>query len=127
MNQAQVIQKAILSEKAYKLMEKGAYTFLVDRRATKEKITKSVAGQFSVKVRKVNILKSASKRKRIGRTRKSTLVGGGKKAIVWLQSGQTIAMLSPKSKEKSKSKKKEKEIEKALPAGRQVSAEGKEA
>jgi len=119
MNQAQIIQKAILSEKAYKLMEKGAYTFLVDKKATKKEIAKSVAGQFSVKVRKVNILKSAQKRKRIGKTRKSTLVGGGKKAIVWLASGQTIAMLSPKSKEKSKSKKKEKEIEK-------VSAEGKE-
>ena len=122
MNQAQIIQKAILSEKAYKLMEKGAYIFLVDKKATKEKIAKSVAGQFSVIVRKVNILRSASKRKRIGRTRKSTLVGGGKKAIVWLQPGQTIAMLSPKSeakKQKSKSASKEKDIQK-------VSAEGKE-
>ncbi|OGD83623.1 50S ribosomal protein L23 [Candidatus Curtissbacteria bacterium RBG_13_40_7] len=119
MREPSIIQKAILSEKAYKLMEKGAYIFLVTQEATKEKIAKSVAGQFSVKVKKVNIVKTASKRKRIGRTRKSTLVGGGKKAIVWLEPGQTIAMLSPKSKEKSKSKKKEKEAEK-------VQAEGKE-
>jgi len=109
MNSAQVIQKAILSEKAYSLMDKGIYTFLIDKRAGKAEVAKAVKKQFSVDVKKVNISSFAPKQKRIQNTRKTVTVGGGKKAIVWLASGQTIELLTPKSEKKKKNKKESKE------------------
>ena len=127
----EVIKKTILSEKAYKLMEKGLYTFLVDSRATKAQIAKAVNNQFAVEVKKVNVLNQSSKMKKIAKTRKTTEVGGGKKAIVYLKPGQKIAVLSPKSatgpersrrtakEPKNKRSMKDKDVEK-------VSVEGKE-
>lgn len=116
MKPSDVIKKAILSEKAVKLMEKGIYTFLVTRQATKDEIAKAITDQFAVSVAKVNVASFAPKTKRIASSRKQTKIGGGTKAIVWLAPGQTIASLSPKAKKASK---KEKEVEK-------VSVEGKE-
>ena len=120
-----IILKAILSEKAYKSMEKGIYTFLVDARSTKKEIARQVASHFAVDVVKVNVGRVAAKSKRIAKSRKQVTTGGGKKAMVYLKAGQTIAMLSPKSEAKSKKTKekgqsKEKDIQK-------ISAEGKEA
>ena len=122
MKQIDVIKKTILSEKAYNLMEKGLYTFLVDARATKKQIAKAVKDQFAVEVKKVNVLSKTSKQKRIQKTRKVTEVGGGKKAIVYLASGQKISALSPKvetKKTKSTKSTKDKDVQ-------VVSAEGKE-
>lgn len=101
----QVVKKPILSEKAYQLMKNGIYTFVVQEHARKENIAKEVAAQFGVKVIRVNIVKIAPKAKRIAKTRKFAKVGGGKKAIVFLEKGQTIAALAPKQESKSKSKK----------------------
>lgn len=117
-----IIQKAILSEKAYKQMEKGIYTFLVEKHATKKDVSAAVKNQFAVEPVKVNISRILPKSKRVTGTRKHTLVGGGKKAIVVLKSGQSISILSPKpqSAKKPKGSAKEKDIQK-------VSAEGKEA
>ena len=117
-----IIQKSILSEKAYKQMESGIYTFLVGQMATKKEVAQAVKRQFSVDVAKVNIISKVKKAKRIGRTRKFTEVGGGKKAIVYLASGQNISALSPKSKKETKTSKKssgEKDVQK-------IKAEGKE-
>lgn len=99
-------------------MEKGAYTFLVDRTARKEEIAKAVSKQFSIEVIKVNVTKIQSKAKRIAKTRKTAKVGGGKKATVWVKHGQSIASLLPKIDKKVTKKSGEKEIE--------ASAEGKE-
>ena len=104
-----IIQKAILSEKAYKQMEKGIYTFLVEKHATKRSVSAAVKNQFGVDAVRVNISHARPKTKRITGTRKHTQVGGGKKAIVVLKSGQSISILSPKteSKKGTKSKKAE--------------------
>jgi len=108
MNQSYVLKKAILSEKAYALMKRGTYTFLVDARAHKEEIAKVVGLQFGVSVAKVRISKFAPKIKRIIKSKKTTVTGGGKKALVTLSSGQSIALLAPKAdKEKKKVKKEE--------------------
>src|SRR4030067_1776642 len=108
MNQSYVLKKAILAEKAYVLMKRGIYTFLVDERAHKEEIAKAVGLQFGVSVAKVRISKFAPKTKRIIKSRKTILTGGGKKALVTLTSGQSIALLAPKAdKEKKKVKKEE--------------------
>ncbi|MBI2327252.1 50S ribosomal protein L23 [Candidatus Curtissbacteria bacterium] len=107
MKPTDLIKTSILSEKAYKQMENGIYTFLVDKRSTKNQIVKAVENQFAVNVIRVNVSKKSFKMKRIGRTRKQAKVGGGKKAIVYLKAGQNIAILSP-SKKETKSIKKEK-------------------
>ena len=61
---------------------------------------------IQVSVAKVNVLGKSFKKKRILRSRKEVKTGGGKKAIVWLGTGQSIAMLLPKTKEsKAKIKK----------------------
>lgn len=104
MNQAQLIKRAILSEKTYKLAESGMYTFLVTRGATKGEIAKSVEKIFDVKVTRVNVLKKAAKAKRIYGTRKYSRTVSRKKAVVILQKGQTIGLFSAKA-EKDKKKK----------------------
>src|SRR3989344_7277115 len=109
MKQASLIEKALQSEKAYKQMASGVYTFVVAQSAKKKQIAQLVEKQFSVKVKRVNIAKFAPKRKRVGKTRKTTAVGGGKKAIVYLKEGQEIAMFMPKKTEKNK-KKQQKDI-----------------
>ncbi|HSX19085.1 MAG TPA: 50S ribosomal protein L23 [Candidatus Saccharimonadales bacterium] len=107
-----IVKKPILSEKAYLLMAKGMYTFLVDKAARKEDIKKIVARQFSVSVEKVTVTKIQKKTKRIAKSRKTTTVGGGKKATVWLKKGQSIASLLPKVEKKKVTKKSgEKEVE----------------
>ncbi|MDO8487280.1 MAG: 50S ribosomal protein L23 [Candidatus Curtissbacteria bacterium] len=121
MKHGDILQKAILSEKAYRLMEKGIYTFFVSKSASKKDVKNSIEKMFSVSVKKVNVAGISSKQKKIAKTRKTVTVGGGKKAIVYLKAGQTISVLSPKTESKTKKTKKtgEKDIEK-------VSVEGKE-
>lgn len=102
MKRSFVIKQAVLSEKTYRQMEDGKYTFLVDRYADKKAIAKAIENQFSVKVTKVNVLTKASKTKKIARTRKTVKIASGKKAVVYLQKGQSIAMLSPKTAAKDK-------------------------
>lgn len=101
-----LIKKAILSEKSYAQMDHGVYTFLVDKTAKKNQIKKAVENQFSVNVERVNVLNKSAKTKRIARTRKTTTVGAGKKAVVYLKKGQSIGLLVAKA-EKPKSKKQE--------------------
>ena len=97
--------KNIVYENLYKLMEKGVYVFLVESRAKKPEIKKSVESQFKVDVVKVNTQAFPKKSKRIANTRKYTFTGGGKRATVYLKSGQTIALLSQKAEKSTKSKK----------------------
>ncbi|OGD85478.1 50S ribosomal protein L23 [Candidatus Curtissbacteria bacterium RBG_13_35_7] len=110
MNNSHLIKKAILSEKTYKQMESGLYTFLVDSKATKEEIAKVISKQFSCDVEGVRVMSKAAKTKRIIKTRKTVKTGAGKKAIVRLKKGQHIALLAAKT-DKSKSKKTKSEKE----------------
>lgn len=106
-----VIKKAVLSEKAYAQMEKGVYTFMVDKNASKNEIKRAVEAQFKTKVKKVNVLGKAAKSKKVTGTRKDVLTGSGKKAVVYLKAGENIAMLSPKKESKStKASKENKEV-----------------
>ena len=118
MKTSDIIQKSILSEKAYKQMEAGIYTFMVNQQATKQLIARAIKKQFSVDVERVNVASKIAKAKRVGKTRKFTTVGGGKKAIVYLAAGQNIAMLSPKTKKEIKSGR-EKDVQKTSPEGKE--------
>ena len=107
MNSPYILKKAVLSEKAYAQMKRGIYTFLIDERAKKADVAKSVEAQFGVKVKEVRVLRFAPKTKRILKSRKTALSGGGKKALVTLSSGQSIALLAPKAEKGKKKVKKE--------------------
>ena len=104
LNLSLLIKRAILSEKTYKQMGDGLYTFLVDRRSTKIQIAQAVEKQFQVNVVRVNVLKKPHKTIRIAKTRKTTQITGGKKATVLLKKGERIEILSPKTAKESKSK-----------------------
>ncbi|MBI3342313.1 50S ribosomal protein L23 [Candidatus Curtissbacteria bacterium] len=122
MNLQDVIVKPILTEKAHQQMVKGVYMFQVADKSTKNDVKRAVNLSFSVDVVNVNIISMKAKQKKVAKTRKFTMVGGGKKAIVSIKPGQTIAALSPKTEAKEKkvkNKSSEKEIEK-------VKIEGKE-
>jgi len=105
MNQSYIIKGAVLSEKTYKQMESGIYTFLVSANVTKNQIAKTIENQFSVKVEKVNLATRPAKTKRIAGTRKMTCTQSSRKAIVYLEKGQGIEMLAPKTEKTKKSKK----------------------
>ena len=84
-NPRDIILKFIVSEKSYRLMNTGAYTFEVDPRANKTEIKVAVEKIFGVKVASVNTLNRQGKARRtrtgVGR-RKNT-----KRAIVSLREG----------------------------------------
>lgn len=105
MNQSYIVKQAILTEKTYKLMQNGVYTFLVAPKATKGEIQKAVESQFLVKVDKVNINMRPAKTRRIAKSRKTIKTSVGKKALVFLANGQKIEMLSPATKKESNSQK----------------------
>jgi len=108
MKHAVVLKQGLLSEKIYNQMKSGIYTFMVSKEATKEDIKKAVETQFATKVKKVNVIAKPSKQIRVTGTRKMVQTGSGKKAVVFLEKGQSIAMLAPKSEaKKSKELKKE--------------------
>ena len=92
-----IIKRAIISEKAYKGMEHGIYTFKIEKTASKNDVVSAVKKYFSVDAIKVNITQISAKKKRVNKTRKFVSVGSGKKATVWLKSGQKINALSAKT------------------------------
>ena len=93
MNTAFIIKRAILSEKAYAQMAKGIYAFKVDRQATKKEIASAIKKQFSVEVRKINIISQSPTKRKITGTRREVEVLGGKKAIVYLKAGDKIEIV----------------------------------
>ncbi len=115
--------KPVMTEKAHMLMAKGVYTFIIGKSMNKGGVKVAVKNLFSVDAISINIAPLRTKSKRIGKTRKFAAVGGhGKKAIVKLKAGQTIAALSPKTETKGKKSQKgssEKDVQK-------VKIEGKE-
>lgn len=75
-----------------KLVENNFYTFLVDKKATKEMISKIVAKKFGVEVTSVATVNIKPKIKMQRRVRKHYQVSGFKKAIVGIKKGQKIAI-----------------------------------
>jgi len=86
MNINEVIKYPILTEKTYKQMSEGVYTFAVDRRTNKVEVKKTVEFIFGVKVGKVNIFNVPKKATKLGRSHGFT--NAYKKAIVYLTEGQ---------------------------------------
>ena len=83
-----VLLKPVISEKSYRLVDDGKYTFLVAPEANKTQIRQAVEQIFHVRVTGVNTINRAGKRKRTRTgfgTRKAT-----KRAIVTVAEGDRI-------------------------------------
>lgn len=91
MNMLQILQKPVITEKTYKLMEMNQYVFFVHPKADKEQIKSAFQTVFGVQVQSVNLIKIKRKKKRLGK-----FLGhkpGGKKAIITLKPGQDFNLL----------------------------------
>ncbi len=62
-----IIKRPVITEESMYAMEDKKYTFEVDTRATKVQVRKAVEELFGVEVKKVNIMNTARKPKRMGR------------------------------------------------------------
>jgi len=87
-----VIRKPMLTEKCHDMKEKhNQVAFQIDRRANKVQVKEAVEKIFKVKVKRVNVMNVAGKKKRLGRN-----VGkrsDWKKAVVTLMPGETIEII----------------------------------
>lgn len=87
-----ILKKAVVSEKAAKLHEKGIYTFIVDKNANKLEIKKEIERLYGVTVESVNTARYEGKPK-VRYTRTAILSGRTKpykKAVVRLAEGDFI-------------------------------------
>ena len=82
----QIIKKPLLTEKTYKLMDKGIYTFIVNKNVNKIEVRNAIEFIFDVEVDRVNIIKVPKKAKKVGKF--SGFVPGYKKAMVKLLKGE---------------------------------------
>jgi len=85
-----VIKYPLLTEKTIELIEQNQYSFAVDAHATKTSIKTAVEFLFDVKVRSVNTLMQAKKKRRVGKFigKKTTY----KRAIVTLAPDNSITL-----------------------------------
>ena len=80
MTAEEVIKRPVVTEKTSAELDKGKYTFEVDKKATKVEIAKAVEAIFGVKVLKVTTVTVRGKEKRVGVHQGKT--ASWKKAIV---------------------------------------------
>jgi large subunit ribosomal protein L23 len=89
---AHVLKHARITEKASMLQSQNVYAFDVASSATKRQIMHAVKAVYNVSPVKVAVINVASKEKRNARTGRSAMAHGGKKAYVYLKSGDTITL-----------------------------------
>lgn len=111
-----IILRPIINEKSMSLIKQSFYTFEVDKRATKEQISRVVAKKFDVSVLSVKTVNLPAKKKIQRAKRASFYQPSIKKAIVGIKKGQKIALFEAPEQEKV-------EVSKA-PAGAVKTAEG---
>lgn len=90
MDAAYIIKMPIVTEKSTHGAEESKYTFLVDRRATKDDIKTAIQHVYGVKVEKVatQVRKGGSRRTKFGHVQAKIT----KKAVVTLKDGATIEL-----------------------------------
>ncbi len=88
MDPRDIIIRPVLSEKSYRALEDGKYTFEVNPKANKVEIARAVEQIFNVKVKKVNTINVKGKPRRLGVHQGKTR--SWKKAVVTLEPGQKI-------------------------------------
>lgn len=108
-----------------RLTKNGMFTFIVDKKARKEAIKKTIEGKFNVNVLSVATMNFKNEQKQ-QRSRKGFFeIAGFKKAIVTLKEGQKIALFETERKEESFDKAQDKEVKekKSLLKGTRVKIE----
>jgi len=112
MQHDKLIIKPIVTEKTTILENGGKYIFKVHPKANKIEVAKALEKIFNTKVESVNILNTADKAKKRGKT--VGMVFGYKKAIVTLKKGQKIKIReeAPKGSPRDKQEKEEKKAAK---------------
>jgi large subunit ribosomal protein L23 len=88
----EVVRRPLITEKSnYQSRKLNQYAFEVANEATKTQVKDAIETVFDVKVESVNIINSPAKRGRRARSRRLLVRRPGyKKAIVTLQTGQTL-------------------------------------
>jgi large subunit ribosomal protein L23 len=87
-----VVQRPVVSEKSYGLLDANVYTFIVHAGASKPEIRDAVQSIFDVKVEKVNTLNRKGKRKRNRKNGKFGQRPDTKRALVTLAEGSSIEL-----------------------------------
>ncbi|MDR2779075.1 MAG: 50S ribosomal protein L23 [Puniceicoccales bacterium] len=88
-----ILKEILLTEKSNALLsDQQQYVFVVDPKASKGQIAKAIELTFNVKVVRVNVINCYGRPKRVRSkfSRRYTLVGKKKKAIVVLKDGDKI-------------------------------------
>jgi large subunit ribosomal protein L23 len=91
-NVAHVLKSPRITEKASMHQSIGVYTFDVAINATKTQIAEAIRSTYKVSPRKIRIVQIPAKQTRSTRTGKRGVKTGGKKAYVYLTSGETITI-----------------------------------
>ena len=92
MNHHDIIRSPMLTEKGHDLKEKhNQVVFRVQRGVNKVQIKEAVEKVFKVKVKRVNVMNMAGKKKRLGRS--SGKRADWKKALVTLMPGENIDII----------------------------------
>jgi len=91
-NFAHILKNPRITEKASMHQSVGVYTFDVDPRATKQDIAAAVRQTYKVTPHKIRVVSIPSKTTRSMRTGRAGVKSGGKKAYVYLKSGETITV-----------------------------------
>lgn len=88
----QTLKHARVTEKATMHSAQGVYVFDIGETATKRDIMQAIKAMYGVTPRKVAVVPVPSKNVRSARTGKKGVKKGGKKAYVYLKSGETITI-----------------------------------
>ena len=91
-NNAHILQRARITEKASMAAEVGVYVFNVAADATKRDIIRAVHSLYKVTPRKVAVLPVPAKKVRHMRSGRIGVKSGGKKAYVYLKKGETLVI-----------------------------------
>lgn len=89
---AHILRNPRITEKASSHMGLGIYAFDVSDSATKKSIAHAVHALYNVRPRRVNVVTVPQKIKRSTRTGQRGTTGGGKKAYVYLNKGESITL-----------------------------------
>jgi large subunit ribosomal protein L23 len=85
-----VIKKPLITEKSLQKTKQGKFTFMVDKKASKDQIRKAVEKFFKIKVLDVWTVNMLGKTKRKGKLRRPVKQPDWKKAVVRLEKGKKI-------------------------------------
>lgn len=85
-----IVLRPVLSEKTWRGMEEGKYTFEVATGAGKQEICGAVEGLFGVKVARVWVMNRSGKPRRTRMDRRHGRTPGERRAIVKLAAGHKI-------------------------------------